>query len=63
MEYDFGEFKKISELEDSILTVENLVDILIDYNGEKDYLIEILSEKAALMKNKLDEFTSLLIKN
>jgi len=63
MEYTFEEFKKINELEEAIFIVDNLIDVLVEYRGEKDYLIDILSKKAEMMKNKLDDFTSCLIKN
>lgn len=63
MECTFDEFKKISELEEAILIVKNLVEVLIEYDGEKECLIEILSEKAKIMEHKLDDFTSCLIKH
>jgi hypothetical protein len=62
MECTLEEFKKINELEETILVVANLIDILLEYRGEKDCLIDILSEKAIIMKNQLENFTSCLIK-
>ena len=56
MELSLEEFKKINELEAAIDTVEKLTGVLVEHSGEKEFLIEILSEKTQIMKNKFDDF-------
>lgn len=62
MEFSKEEFWKMNEVDIAISVVENLAEVLIDYNGEKGHLINILHEKIAVMTNKFDDFTSCLIK-
>lgn len=57
------EFCKMNELESLVSIIVNLSEILAEYSGEKEILIDILSEKAKIMENKLDDFTSCLIKH
>jgi hypothetical protein len=57
------EFWKMNEVDSAISVVEDLARILIDYNGEKSNLINILHEKIAIMTNKFENFASCLIKN
>jgi hypothetical protein len=56
------EFWKMNEIDSAISVVEDLAKILLDYNGEKSNLINILHEKIAIMTNKFDDFISCLIK-
>lgn len=58
-----NEFDKLIELETSIFIVHNLSKILFDYDGDKEILIDILSEKTSDMQNKLNDFTTFLVKN
>jgi len=63
MELTQEEFKKINELDNIIFTVGNLSEILYQYEGEKETLIEILHEKILLIENEFNDFVNLLIKN
>ncbi len=55
------EFWKMNEVDIAISIVEDLAKILIDYNGEKGNLINILHEKITMMEDKFDDFTSCLL--
>ncbi len=62
MELTQEEFDKINKLENAIFNVENLSEILYQYQGEKEILIDVLFEKILLMKNEFNDFVNLLIK-
>lgn len=57
------EFWEMNEVDSAISVVEDLARILIDYNGEKSNLINILHEKIVIMTKKFEDFASRLIKN
>lgn len=56
------EFWEMNEIDFLINTVVKLSEILFKYEGEKESLIDILLEKAKLLENKFDKFSSCLIK-
>ncbi|MDD3436221.1 MAG: hypothetical protein PHC64_03605 [Candidatus Gastranaerophilales bacterium] len=60
MKCTLQEFEKINELETSIITVAKLTEILIEYCGEKEFLIDILFEKTQIMQKNLCDFTKYL---
>lgn len=62
MKLSTEEFSKMIELEGMINVIVNLSELLFQYNGEKEFLMDILFEKIKIMENKFDDFTSCLIK-
>ena len=58
------EIDKLNTIETEIFEISNLSDVLTCYDGNKEVLIEILSEKISLLKIDFDDFSSnLLSKN
>jgi hypothetical protein len=56
------EFWEMNEVHFLVDKVVDLSKILLEYEGEKELLIEILFKKIKIMENKFDDFTSCLIK-
>jgi hypothetical protein len=55
------EFWKMNEVHFLVDKIVNLSKILLEYEGEKELLIEILFEKIKILEKELDDFTSCLI--